>query len=130
MLILKPIQEKCAQEAICEQCGATYDADMLAYAAHADDLLLGVCQFRFYSSFALIKDLKPAPGTEDFEAMFLLARAAMNFIDLCGTHIARCTNETGEIRLLSALGFHEIDQNLYELYLPDIFHGKCGSCEK
>lgn len=130
MLEIKSIQEKSMQEQICTQCKAKYDADMLAYAAHADDLLLGVCQFRFYSNFALIKDLKPAPGTNDFEAMFLLARAAMNFIDLCGTHTARCTNETGEIRLLLALGFQKIDQNLYELYLPDIFLGKCSAGEK
>ncbi len=107
MLEIKPIQEKSAQEQICTQCKTEYDADMLAYAAHADNLLLGVCQFRFYSNFALIKDLKPAPGTNDFEAMFLLARAAMNFIDLCGTHTARCTDKTGEIRLLLALGFQK-----------------------
>lgn len=54
----------------------------------------------------------------------------MNFIDLCGTHTARCTDKTGEIRLLLALGFQKIDQNLYELYLPDIFLGKCGAGEK
>ena len=89
MLIIKPIQDKAAQEAACMRCGIVYDADLLAYAAEVDDELVGVCQFTMNAEGGSVRGMGTLVGREpDFEAMFVLGRAALNFIDLCGVHKA------------------------------------------
>lgn len=129
MLIVKPILKKENQEEICAACGAVYDADLLACAAHEDDQLLGFCQFAFSGSTAVITDLRPKLGVDDFEAMFILGRGTLNYIDLCGIHYARCLPSAGDLSLIRAIGFKENDQKLLEMDLTDQFTGKCSHCK-
>lgn len=130
MLIVKPVEEKAVQEAVCLTCGAAYDPDALIYAAHEDEALIGICQFKLGAGCAEILDLKQKPDVSDYEGMFILARGTLNFIDLCGIHRARCKSDAGDLPLLRAVGFREIDKGLLEMDLTDEFNGKCSHCKK
>lgn len=129
MLIVKPIEDKSMQEAACAACGAVYDADALAYAAREDTALIGICQFKLGAGRADILDLRAADGVDDYEGMFILARGALNFIDLCGIHRAQCTPSAGDRTLLRAVGFCEVDKNRMEIDLTGEFDGKCSHCK-
>ena len=86
MLIVEPIQKKEDQEKLCKKCGIDYDADCLAYSAWVDGELVGVCQFGYREDGGHIFALRGAPGTDDVNALFIMGRQTMNFIDLSGTH--------------------------------------------
>ena len=129
MLIVKPILEKNIQEEICQACGAVYDADFLACAAHDDGNLIGICQFALSGPTAVVTDLRPKIGVEDFEAMFILARGTLNYVDLCGIHHARCNPDAGDLTLIRAVGFKEIEKNIYDMELTDQFTGKRSHCK-
>ena len=129
MLIVKPILEKDKQEEICRACGAAYDADLLACSAYDDGNLIGFCQFALSGKTAVLTDLRPKIGVDDFEAMFILARGTLNYIDLCGIHKARCTADAGDLTLIRAIGFKEIGENVFEMDLTDEFNGKCSHCK-
>ena len=129
MLIVKPIEDKKVQEEVCAACGAVYDANALAYAAREDEALIGVCQFKLGAPCAEVLDLKSAAGVEDYEGMFILARGTLNFIDLCGVHRARCAADAGDLTLLRAVGFREVDKNRLEMDLTGEFDGKCSRCK-
>ena len=88
MLIVRPVQSKADQEKYCADCGAVYDADCLAYAAWVDERLVGICQFRLAGDGGHIVTLRRALGTDDVDALFIMARQTMNFIDLSGVHAA------------------------------------------
>ena len=108
MLQIFPIQDKQEQEQACLRCQIAYDADYMAYEATVEEELVGICQFTLRADGGSIRDLAPVIGKEpDGEALFLMARAALNFIDLCGVHQAFFDGNTapaGET-LIHAIGF-------------------------
>ena len=93
MLKVLPIQSKTDQELDCARCGITYRPDALAYRATVNDVFVGMCQFKLTEHGGEIYDIAKLPDVEDFEAMFVMGRAALNFIDLCGVHYARYLSE-------------------------------------
>lgn len=128
MLKILPIQSKTEQEAFCARCGVKYRADLLAYAATVDDVLVGVCQFTLKDTGGVLYDLAPVPGTQpDKEALFIMGRAALNFIDLCGVHQAVFDGDpavTGE-QLLHAIGFRPAADGKLHMDLTDFFTSPC-----
>ncbi|MCQ2435982.1 MAG: hypothetical protein MJ101_03655 [Clostridia bacterium] len=122
MLIIKPIQEKERQSALCALCGVTYDANSFAYYAEVDGADVGVCQFRISGTDCVITDIAAAPGTDDFEALFIMGRAVMDFCDRVGAHDAYiCRNED---RLTKALGFKNKNGRLY-MDMRGFFESPC-----
>ncbi|MBR7184060.1 MAG: hypothetical protein IKD37_00480 [Clostridia bacterium] len=113
MLEVKPIQSKAEQEAICLRCGTPFDADLLAYAATVEDELVGVCQFTLTPDGGSLRTLATVTDrAPDFEAMFVLGRAALNFIDLCGIHATTYdapVQDAEQERLIKAIGFSQTD---------------------
>ena len=89
MLEILPIQTKIEQEAICARCGMPYEASCLAYHALVDGELAGACQFRmndkggFIRHWGLVKD-RELSAQDRAEALFVMGRGTLNFIDLCG----------------------------------------------
>jgi len=126
MLIVKPILDKDTQEELGAKCGVNYNPDALAFSAYLDDVFFGYCQFTVNGTIATLTDIRSV--SDDFEAMFIMSRGALNYIDLCGFHTARCTSSAGNLTLLRAIGFKEIDNNLFEINLTDEFTGKCTHC--
>ena len=127
MLKVLPIQTKDEQQRICELCSSTYNADLLAYAAYDDDTLLGVCQFRLSSEGGEIYCLDPAKGTECLEALFMMGRGTLNFIDLCGVHYAKYLGEVKNDTLLIAIGFRKNENDIYDINLEGFFTDHCGN---
>ena len=128
MLKVLPIQTKSEQEEICKLCGVEFKPDLLAYSATVDGELRGVSQFKLTAEGGLVFDVAPAIGTYDFEALFVLGRGTLNFIDLCGVHYAiykgAVENEQKE-RLIKAIGFKKTDLGTFEIDLTGFFTDHC-----
>lgn len=128
MLKVLPIQSKDEQENICNACGVKFDPDLLAYAATVDGVLCGVSQFRLTDKGGIVYDLAPVIGGFDFEALFVLGRGTLNFIDLCGVHKASFvgTAPTAETeRLIRAVGFKKQEDGSWFVDLEGFFTDHC-----
>lgn len=125
MLKVLPVESKEKQKDICERCGVSFNADTLAYAATVDDRLAGICQFKVTAEGGLIYDLAPALDFDNFEAMFVMGRGALNFIDLCGVHNATFVGEVKDASLLRAVGFKESEDGRFEINLEGFFTDHC-----
>lgn len=126
MLKALPIQSKDEQEKVCALCGAEYDADLMAYEITVDEKLIGVCQFTIDARGGSLRCLKSVPGVDDFQAMFVLGRATLNFIDLCGIKYAYYDGKEAEKidALLKAIGFKKIESE-YRVDLENFFIHPC-----
>ena len=128
MLKVLPIQTKSEQEEICKKCNVEFKPDLLAYSATVDGELRGVSQFKLTEKGGLVYDIAPANDTYDFEALFVLGRGTLNFIDLCGVHYAIYLGsvETEEKeRLIKAIGFKKTDSGSFEIDLNGFFTDHC-----
>lgn len=126
MFKITPIQDKEKQREICAVCNAEFREDAFAYKMFDIESgeVMGMSQFEI-GEIGYIYDIKEAPGRNDFEAMFILARSTMNFIDMCGVHICEADRLAAEQRLLLAVGFKESDGRLI-CDMTGMFDGKCG----
>ena len=118
MFEIKPIESKERQKAICAQCGVPYRDDCFAYSAIEEDRLLGICQFKIKDDIGYMYEL------------FIMGRAALNFIDLCGAHDAeKCIDD----KMARRIGFVEKNGKL-KMNLRGVFdghhHGKNAEKEK
>ena len=125
MLEVLPIQEKQEQAALCARCQVEFRTELLAYKALVDGELRGICQFTMNKDGGSIIDFANVPEKYEFEPMFVMGRAALNFIDLCGIHRAyfdaKCDNET----LIKAIGFSRNADGRFEMDLTDFFKEPC-----
>lgn len=130
MLEVLPIQDKQEQEALCARCGVPFRTELLAYKALVDGELRGICQFTMNAVGGRIVDFANVPDGYEFEPMFVMGRAALNFIDLCGVHTAffdaACDNET----LIKAIGFSRNSDGRFEMDLTDFFKEPCQHSKK
>ena len=125
MLEVLPIQDKKEQETIANLCGVPFRTELLAYKALVNGELRGICQFKMSAEGGAIVDFANVPEKYEFEPMFVMGRAALNFIDLCGIHRAyfdaECDNET----LVKAIGFSRNADGRFEMDLTDFFQEPC-----
>lgn len=125
MLEVMPIQDKKDQETLCELCRIPFRQNSLAYRAMVDGVTYGICQFTMDSTGGKILDFANVPDRFEFEPMFVMGRAALNFIDLCGVHTAffdaDCDNEI----LIKSIGFSRNSNNRWEMNLTDFFKEPC-----
>lgn len=125
MLEVLPIQSKEEQETLCARCGIPYRAEMMAYQALVDNTLCGICQFTMNAEGGRIVDFAPTPDGYEFEPMFVMGRATLNFIDLCGIHRAYFDAEGVGDDLIRAIGFSKNSENRYEIDLTNFFEEPC-----
>lgn len=125
MFKITPIQEKTRQREICEHFGVEFRPEAFAYIMFDIDsgMLMGMSQFEI-GEVGYIYDLKEAAGCDDFEAMFILARQTMNFIDLCGAHSCRASDNTASEKLLCCVGFKK-QNGEYFCNMTGMFDGHC-----
>ncbi len=131
MFKITPIQSKSRQQDICELFGTEYRGEAFAYILFDHDTgdVMGMSQFEILGDAGYIYDLRRAPDSDDNEAMFILGRQTMNFIDLCGAHRCRAAADAGEPALLSAIGF-KASGDEYFCDMTGMFDGKCDGHEK
>ena len=84
MLEVLPIQDKKEQEAIANLCGVPFRTELLAYKALVDGELRGICQFTMNAGGGSIVDFAHVPDAYEFEPMFVMGRATLNFIEGVG----------------------------------------------
>ena len=130
MLEVLPIQDKQEQEALCARCNVPYRAEMLAYQALVEKELRGICQFTMNADGGKIVDFAHVPELYEFEPMFVMGRAALNFIDLCGVHRAYFDAEYDNEPLIKAIGFSKNAEGRYEMDLTDFFKEPCQHTNK
>ena len=125
MLEIKPIQDKEEQAAACARCHIPYDAECMAYSAKDNGNFIGVGQFTMLEGAGYIKNIQLIDDLDDFEALFLMGRAMLNFIDLCDVHCAYCADDAAEPRILTAIGFHRDENGKLFADMTHMFGG-CG----
>ena len=126
MLIIRPIEEKSLQEAFALSCGVPYRIGDLAYAAYVDGNFTALSQFRVCDTHGILDDLVLLPGSDDTEALFLLGRQTLNWIDLLGIHLCRARTDAADPRLLSLIGFQPDRSGDLAADLTHMFDGSCG----
>lgn len=124
MLEVLPIQTKTEQEALCARCGIPFRTELLAYRATVDGELRGICQFTMDRQGGRIVDFAAA-GEPEFEPLFVMGRAALNFIDLCGVHTAFFDADFENETLIKAIGFEKNPAGRWEMDLTDFFREPC-----
>ena len=125
MYKVKPIQTKEEQEKRCNECGVEYNADYFAYeAVTGEGELIGICQFSLDDEAGHIHELAYAPGSEDFEAMYIMGRTTLSFIELCG--IKKAYYEGEENQLVRAVGFNPDENEKLFVDLEGFFEHHCG----
>lgn len=125
MLEVIPIQTKAEQEALAARVGAEFLPDALAYRADADGEFVGMCQFRLDPSGGHMLTLDSLPGHEDFQPMFVMGRAALNFMELCGAETAYYEAPLRDRVLVGAIGFRENPAGRLSVNLRGFFDHPC-----
>ena len=126
MFKILPIQNKNEQIEISAKCGSSYQDGFFAYSMKEEDgRLLGFSQFDIRGEEAYISDIKAADGVDDYEAMFILGRSTMNFIDMCGAHKAYAPYSCADESFMLALGFKRQDEGFF-VDMTGFFGGCCS----
>lgn len=125
MIEVLPIQSKAEQEALCARCGIKYDIAAMAYGSQTEGEMTGICQFSIDDQGGHVLTIGRVPGHDDFETIFLLGRAALNFIDLCGVHYATYDGELFDESSIRAIGFTKNSDGKYDVDLTDFFTHPC-----
>ena len=128
MFKIRAIQNIEEQIKIATACGTVAVAGYFAYAMvdASTEKPMGFSQFDINGDTGNIIDLKEAVGLNDFEAMFILGRSTMNFIDMCGAHKVTAPVTVGDEKLIKSIGFKATDDGYY-CDMTGFFTGNCGN---
>ena len=124
-----PIQNPVEQKACAEAVGTQVKIGYFGYAMrdYESDELMGFSQFELLGEEGRLSDLLPANGHEDFEAMFILGRQTLNFMEKCGAKTVNADKGSAEDSLLRAIGFIDLGDK-YEIKVEGMFNGHCHNC--
>jgi hypothetical protein len=127
MFKIIPVQDFEYQKQIALSCGRTAKDGYFAYAMtdYETDKPMGFSQFEIDGEYGILADLSSATGLDDFEAMFILGRQTMNFIDKCGAHKCKAYFSTADVKLLTSIGFKSDDGINYFCDMTNMFDGHC-----
>ncbi len=131
MFKITPVQTESDAEKFMRACSASIKEGCFIYAmtdCESGDIM-GISQFEILDGFGYIYDIKEAEGLCDFEAMFILTRQTMNFINLCGVDICRADLDAADKSLLKSAGFKELDK-YFECSMQGMFDGSHCSGHK
>ena len=127
MFKISAIQSFEEQSLVAKACGTVAKEGFFAYVMRDCEggEIMGFSQFEIEAE-GFISDIREALGNDDFEAMFILGRTTMNFIDTCGAHICRAASDAADERLMRAIGFKP-DSDGYFTDMTGMFDG--SHCE-
>lgn len=129
MFKIFPIQDEETKKQFSDACGAEAKADAFAYGmVDAESLaVMGFAQFDIDGTEARIYDLKEKIGQNDFEAVFILGRAMLEFCERCGAEECFADLSAADETLLRAIGLRtECDGGLRGR-IAGMFDGHCES---
>ncbi len=127
MFKIEPVQDKSKQKELCDLFSAEYNEDFFGYYMYDINTLaaMGFSQFEINGDSGYIKDLRSPKGEFDREAMFILGRQTMNFIDKCGAHKCYAALNAGDEQLLSSIGFKSLSEGRLYCDMRGMFDGHC-----
>ncbi len=126
MLEIKPIQSKDKQQLLCTKCKIEYIEEAFSYSAYDGDTFIGISQFTIDEKGGKILNLANAEDIDDAEALFIMGRAVLNFLDLCKVEYAEISKEAASERLIRWIGFKpDTNGNYLPLRLTGMFDAKC-----
>lgn len=126
MITVVPIQQKEEQAYFCTLCNVPFDPDLLAYyAKDGEGRFAGLCQFKMDAEGGHVYTLTSPAGYEEIDPLFVMGRAALNFIDLCGVKTAYFDGENVDDALLRRIGFSQNEAGRYVISLDGFFTGGC-----
>lgn len=127
MITVVPIQSKEEQSRLCAQCGIPFAPDLLAYYAKDDNGdFAGICQFKMDATGGHLYHLEAPESAKGLDPLFVMGRAALNFIDLCGIKTAYFDGERRDDALLRRIGFTLDEKGRYTINLDGFFTGGCS----
>ena len=128
MFKISPINDINIQAEYAALCSTSVKNGYFAYAMIDVETneLMGFSQFEIDGACGYISDISPRDGLSDFEAMFILGRATMNFIDMCGAHECKADKCAADERLLKSIGFKVTDSGDWYANMTGMFDGHCG----
>ena len=132
MFKIEAIQDIKSQETYANACGTVAKEGFFAYAMYdmSTNEPMGFAQFDIRDGVGYIMDLKEAIGKSDFEAIFILGRTTMCFIDSCGVNNIYATADAGDPSLLKAIGFNATEDGNFYCDTTGFFDGSCCSGHK
>ena len=128
MFKITPVQDVHTAKNYLEACSAELLDGAFIYAMTDCESgeIMGISQFEILDDCGYIYNLKEANGLNDFEAMFILGRQTMNFINACGMEICKISKNAGDEALIKAIGFND-HGSYYECNTTGMFDGSCCS---
>ncbi len=128
MFKIEPVQDKAKQKEVCKLFEIKYSDDLFGYFMYDLDSgePMGFSQFEINGESGYIKDLRSPKGEFDREAMFILGRQTMNFIDSCGSHFCYAADDAGDEQLLSSIGFKLNENGKLFSDMRGMFDGHCN----
>ena len=120
--------QSCEESRECAKlCNTEYLDGYFAYAMRdcKTNEVMGFSQFEIEEGFGVISDIKEREGLSDPEAMIILGRSTMSFLDMIGVNKLRAPLDCGDEALMKRIGFEIIDGQ----YFADTrgsFEGHCG----
>ncbi len=129
MLRARAVRDIEEQKRCCDACNMIHNGDLLYFAIFENETdCLGACSFRFGPEGAKIIDLKPKKDADyDDEAMYILGKATLNFVDLTGVKSAVFL--ANDLRMARLLEFYEKD-GVMQVNLENYFNEPCARKRK
>ena len=132
MFKIFPIQDDETKHTYADACGAAVIDGAFSYGmADAESLaIMGFAQFDIDKDRATLYDLKEKIGQSDFEAIFILGRATLEFCERCGTTVCYAKKAAADETLLRAIGLRSLNE-CGELFgrIEGMFDGHCEGKE-
>lgn len=127
MFKISPVQDVETAKKYLSEVNASYKDFAFVYAMIDlnTEELMGISQFEIQKDCGYIYDIKEKPGKNDYEAMFILGRQTMNFIEQCGNRLCKAAPNAAPDKLLKAIGFKTMN-NEYLCDMQGMFDGNCN----
>ena len=121
MIRVTPAYDSEEVKALCDRLGIEYEANSLCYYIYVNDVLGGICLFKFIKGGGRIMILRNTPEVDDRDSLIIAGRACLDFIERNSGFDAYF--EENDLPLAKALGFKEKEGHIY----LDL-HGYFGTC--
>lgn len=131
MLHIVPVQDKSRQAQLTQLFSVDYSYRAFAYLALDEDAdgnanaLIGLLQFTVGDGFAEVISLSQHEGSDDEEAMQIMARAAFSFIDRIGVPEVRIPKTVCSENLMKLLRMED-KGDFWSLDVAKYYGTRCG----
>ena len=127
MFKISPVQNTDTSKKYLAECDAEFKDGAFVYSMTDIESgeLMGLSQFEILGDEGIIFNICAAPGKADDEAMFILGRQTMNFIDKCGAHVCKAEKSASDADFMRKIGFKEQD-GAYICDMHGMFEGHCS----